>query len=91
MNASVDCTALHAVKVVVTPSSDALQRPIGGLLGRGAAMKTIPGVKTRGRIENAVLCAVRLANRGNCQVRPSGGADDGRMGIVTSEQGFLYD
>lgn len=91
MNASMNCAALHVVKVVVTSSSDALQRSVSRLLGRSAAVKPIPGIKTRGRIENSVLRSVWLADGGDGQVRSSGGADDSRTGIVTGDQGFLYD
>lgn len=91
MDTSMNCTALHVVKIVVTSSSDALERSISGLLSRYATVNSIPGVKTRGRVEDTILRAVRFADRGDCQVRSGSGADDSRTGIVTGEEGFLYD
>lgn len=88
MHAPINCAALHVVKVVVVSSSDALQRSIGGLLGRSSAVNLIPGMETWRGIEDAILSAVRFADRGDGQVRSSSGADDSGTGVITSEQGF---
>jgi hypothetical protein len=88
VDASVLGTALHAIKAVESLSSDALQGPISRLLGCSPAMKTIPRVKTRRRVENAVLGAIRLPYCGDCQIR-SGGCANGRTSVVTGDRGFL--
>lgn len=91
MHAPRNCAALHVVKVVVTSSSDALKRSIGGLLGRSAAVDSVPGMETWRRIEDTVLRAVRFADCGDGQVRSGRGADDSGTGVITSDQVFLSD